>query len=139
MSDPIDKLTTKIIEFHEHLLSWEQDVIRKSGLSSTQTHIVDYLGDNQPIKMAEIARRMGITTGSLTVAVDHLQQKGFVRRQMQPDDRRSYRILLTENGKHLFEQHRRFHRTLTVTGSNGFTEQELQQFTDMLERFTANL
>lgn len=134
-----DPLTTAIIEFHEHILSWEGEVVKKSGLSSTQMHIIEYLADNDAPKMKKIAGRMGITTGSLTVAIDRLEKKGFVKREMMPDDRRSYHIALTDEGKVFSEEHQRFHRELTVDGTVGFTDEERQMFLAFLERFTANL
>lgn len=145
MKNPLNDLTTNIIEFHEHILSWEHDVIKRTGLSSTQTHIIEYLGGygdenkSDPPKMNTIANKMGITTGSLTVAIDILEKKGYVERKAKPDDRRAYRITLTENGNQLYREHRRFHLELTENGTADFSEEEKKAFADYLQRFTENI
>jgi DNA-binding MarR family transcriptional regulator len=67
-----------IIEFYEKLSSWEQSVVAESGLTLPQMHTIEILGGNNLIKMKDLATKMGITTGTLTVMIDNLGKKGLV-------------------------------------------------------------
>jgi DNA-binding MarR family transcriptional regulator len=46
-----------------------------------------------------LVRATGVTSGTMTNRVDRLADRGFVRRESDPDDRRSVRVELTETGR----------------------------------------
>lgn len=46
----------------------------------------------------QLARRMGVTPAVVTGLIDRLQQRGYVRREADPNDRRRFRLTLTESG-----------------------------------------
>jgi len=106
-------LNHAIVEFYEKLSSWEHDVVREKGLTLPQVHTLEILGINQSMQMKELALRMGITTGTLTVLVDRLENKQCVRRRPHESDRRSIIVELTDEGRTLFEEHDRLHMQLT--------------------------
>lgn len=49
-------------------------------------NLLDLLGPVTPGKLAECT---GLTTGGVTVMLDRLEKAGYVRRERNPDDRRS--------------------------------------------------
>lgn len=102
-----------IVEFFEKLSSWEHDVVREKGMTLPQMHTLEVLGIRGSMRMKELAEAMGITTGTLTVLVDRLEDKGCVRRVPHDTDRRSINVELTGEGRALFEEHDRLHLRLT--------------------------
>jgi DNA-binding MarR family transcriptional regulator len=50
-----------------------------------------------------------LTSGAMTARLDKLEQRGLIRREASPDDRRSLLVCLTEPGRelvdHAVEQH----------------------------------
>lgn len=108
-------LNHAIIEFYEKLSSWEHDVVREKGLTLPQVHTLEILGIHKAMQMKALASRMGITTGTLTVMVDRLESKQYVRRRPHESDRRSIIVELTPEGAALFEEHDRLHMQLTQT------------------------
>ena len=78
------RLNHLIIEFYEKLSSWEHAIVRGHELTLAQMHIIEILGLHQALRMKELAEKMGVTTGSLTVVVDKLVQKEIVRRIPHP-------------------------------------------------------
>jgi DNA-binding MarR family transcriptional regulator len=109
----VDRINHAIVEFFEKLSSWEHDVVREKGMTLPQMHTLEVLGIHGAMRMKELAEAMGITTGTLTVLVDRLQDKGCVRRVPHDTDRRSINVELTGQGKALFEEHDRLHLRLT--------------------------
>lgn len=106
-------LTHLIVEFFEKLSSWEQSVVRGQGLTLQQMHTLEILGIHDALRMKDLAERMGVTTGTLTVMIDRLEQAGLVRRVPNEQDRRSIFIELTAEGRSHFKEHDALHRRLT--------------------------
>lgn len=53
---------------------------------------------DEPLRMVELAERLRIVPRSVTTLVDGLEQEGLVERRPDPQDRRSTRVHLTEQG-----------------------------------------
>ena len=109
----IGKINHAIVEFFEKLSSWEHDVVREQGMTLPQMHTLEVLGIHGSMRMKELAEAMGVTTGTLTVQVDRLEDRGCVRRLPHESDRRSINVELTDKGRKLFEEHDRLHHRLT--------------------------
>jgi DNA-binding MarR family transcriptional regulator len=62
----------------------------------------------RPRRITELARFVGLTQPGITTVVNSLEQRGFTRREPDPDDGRAVRVRLTESGRALIEErHRR--------------------------------
>mgnify|MGYP001813691234 CR=1 FL=1 len=128
----VSELSKKFIEFYDKLSSWEHSVVKDSGLSPAQMHTIEVIGHHQDLMMRELADRLGITTGTLTVAVDRLEKVGMVMRKPHEHDRRSWLIVLTDQGKSMYEQHNRYHEELTKEISHELSDQEIETITRLL-------
>jgi len=129
-------VTRLLIEFYEKFSSWEHGVVKESGLTLPQMHTLEILGSNGDLRMTELAGKMGITTGSLTVLVDRLERGGFVVRKPHEKDRRSIRVRLTPEGERLFVEHHTLHDQLTQEILCVLTPEEAAQFVSMLQKIT---
>ena len=123
-----------IIEFYERLSSWEQSVVRDQGGSLAQIHAVEILGANGPLRMKDLADKLGVTTGTLTVLVDRLVKNGLVERQTTEGDRRAVAVNLTVTGQQMFAEHDQLHLQLTKEMTASLDANECQQFLSFLER-----
>ena len=132
-----EQLTRLLIEFYEKFSSWEHGVVKESGLSLPQMHTLEILGADGDLRMTELAGKMGITTGSLTVLVDRLERGGFVVRKPHETDRRSIRVSLTEAGQRLFAEHHKLHEQLTQEILCALAPDEAGQFAAMLHKITS--
>ena len=130
----IKHLSKIIVEFYEKLSSWEESVVRDSGLTTAQAHAIEIVGHAGAIKMKDLAQKIGVTTGTLTVAVDRLEKKGLMKRRPHESDRRSYLIELTPLGKINFEEHHNFHIKMTQEIVAGLTPEEQDQFSRIIEK-----
>ncbi|KMV30032.1 MarR family transcriptional regulator [Photobacterium swingsii] len=109
----IEQLNHTIIEFYEKLSSWEQSVVRDKGFSLPQVHIVEILGAHGAMRMKELADKIGVTTGTLTVQVDKMVNADLICRRPHESDRRSILVELTESGEVLYQEHDQLHLNLT--------------------------
>jgi DNA-binding MarR family transcriptional regulator len=134
MKNQDDYLNHAIIEFYEKLSSWEMAVVKDNGFSLPQVHIVEILGLNGPMRMKELAAKIGVTTGTLTVQIDKMVKAGLVLRRAHETDRRSILVELTDPGQVMFEEHDKLHMQLTTDLTVQFSEAERAQMLDFFNR-----
>ena len=137
--EDLHQLSNILVEFYEKFSSWEHAVVEDSGFSLSQMHAIEIFGHHGPLKMKALAEKIGITTGSLTVAIDKLEKRGVVARKANPDDRRSYVIELTDAGKEIQQEHSRYHLNMTQECTAGFSESDKDQFFLLIKNFLQNL
>ncbi len=76
------------------LKPWEYDV-----LSALRRQGKPYV-----LPATDLARASLLTPGAMTTRIDHLEERGLVRRRPDPDDRRGVRISLTREGLKLVDK-----------------------------------
>lgn len=133
-----DNLTQALIEFYEKFSSWEQGVVRETGLTLPQMHTLEILGAFGNLRMKELAQKMGITTGALTVLVDRLERQGLVTRKPHETDRRSIRVGLTEAGDRHFQEHHALHTRLTHELVASLAPQEADALLMILQKLNSH-
>jgi DNA-binding MarR family transcriptional regulator len=134
----IKALSKSIIEFYEKLSTWEEGVVKDSGLTTAQNHTIEIVGHEGAIKMKELATKLGVTTGTLTVSVDRLEKKALLQRVPHESDRRSYLIELTDKGQEIFKMHHNHHLNLTQEMMADFSEQEQLDFHKSIKKLLNN-
>jgi len=78
----------------------EADVARH-GLTIAEFGIIEALYHVGPMLLGELQRKILVSSGGVTYLVDRLEQRGFVKRQPCPEDRRARYAALTSEGKRL--------------------------------------
>jgi MarR family 2-MHQ and catechol resistance regulon transcriptional repressor len=83
--------------------------IAKAGLGLTDFAALEALLHKGPLTISEIQDKVLLASGSMTAAVDRLENLGLVVRKASPSDRRARVVELTPQGKRLaascFEKH----------------------------------
>lgn len=128
------RLTQLIVEFYEKLSSWEHCVVRDKGLTLPQVHALEILGTHKALRMKELAERMGVTTGTLTVLADRLEKAGMIVRKPHEKDRRSILVELTDQGRAVFEEHDELHTQLTRDITAPLTDEERRTLATVLDK-----
>ncbi|MGH9831282.1 MAG: MarR family winged helix-turn-helix transcriptional regulator [Blastocatellia bacterium] len=67
-------------------------------LSDHQASVLDHLDEVEPTSLAELAKHMGVTSSTMSIAVDRLLRSGYVSRERADQDGRRICIRLTESG-----------------------------------------
>ncbi|MGH7657664.1 MAG: MarR family winged helix-turn-helix transcriptional regulator [Gemmatimonadales bacterium] len=74
---------------------------RELGVSPIEGHLLTYLRSYAPSPVGELVRIFGIKQSTLTSMLDRLEDAGLVRRETNPDDRRSFLIQVSPEGRKL--------------------------------------
>src|SRR4051812_5125444 len=67
-------------------------------LSRHQASILDHLDEIDPTTVNDLARHMGVTPATMSLAIDRLECKGYVARARDAADRRRVHVRLTSAG-----------------------------------------
>jgi len=135
----MDQLTDEILHFFNRLSSWESSVVRGGDLTVAEVHAIEILGQYGTMNMKELARNLGVTTGTTTVTVDRLEKKNYASRQMNPEDRRVNMISLTEEGKKAYQEHHYYHQKLTEQMFSVLSREEAEQFLAALKKINSEI
>lgn len=87
----------------------------------------------------EMVERTGRDKAQITRLLKELEVKGFISRQKDEADKRSYKVRATEKGKAAFMELKKHEDTITGKLLAGFTENELDQLEMLLKRMRKNL
>lgn len=131
MLNPSDQDFAKsLLRIFDNVLLTEEKALSKgyfSDLSIAELHTLEAIGPYEARTMSETAARLGITTGTLTVAIDRLVRKAYVERYRDLKDRRVVRIRLTRQGKLAYRMHAKFHTLLVKRLLDPLGEQEKER------------
>jgi len=75
------------------------DRLRPIGLSAGQIPVLMLLYNEQNITQETLVRHYQIDKGTIARAVKKLEDAGYIRRIIDPDNRRAVRLFLTEKGE----------------------------------------
>lgn len=84
--------------------------VERLGLGLSDFGVLEALLHKGPLPVNALGKKVLLTSGSITTAVDRLERKGFVERRGDSQDRRARIVHLTPRGEKeigvLFGQHR---------------------------------
>ena len=67
-------------------------------LSAHQASILDHLDEVDAMSMTSLAEHMGVTVATMSLAIDRLERRGYVRRDRDPQDGRRVLLRVTKAG-----------------------------------------
>ena len=94
-----------ILKFHKlsTLINMRREaVLSEHGLTSGRFHLLMLLKRQEPIHAlspSDLAKRTGVTRGTMTQFIDAIEKDGFVKRVEDPKDRRGMLVELTPAGE----------------------------------------
>lgn len=89
---------------HKALSVLVEDSVNDDGLCLTDFMILEALSHKGPLTITEVQNTVLLASGSMTIAVDRLVNKGLIVRKATEIDRRARRLELTPKGRGLISQ-----------------------------------
>lgn len=97
------------------------------------------LSHEEGVTQLELSRRAGLKPPTVSVALKHLEDEGYVVREVDDDDKRAARVYLSEKGHALERENNERFEKVDSEMMRGFTEEETEQLRKMLLRIRDNL
>jgi MarR family transcriptional regulator, 2-MHQ and catechol-resistance regulon repressor len=123
-----------LMKAHESLRRHAERQIHALGIGFSDFAALEVLLHKGPLPVNEIGRRVRLTSGSMTTAVDRLERKGMVERKNDPGDRRARVVHLTEAGRKLIEAAFAEHEAAMERAASGLTPEERTDAAELLKR-----
>lgn len=119
---------------YQAFCTYDEAHIRETGLTPPQFDVICTLGNTPGMFMNQLAEKTLVTKGTLTGIVDRLEQKGLVRREVPPENRRCFLIVLTAEGEELFDKIFPKHIAYLKQRFDRLTPSELSEIQSALSR-----
>jgi DNA-binding MarR family transcriptional regulator len=108
-----------------------------SELSMRQvTHLEAIIRLGHP-SFGELAQTLRITRPSVTAIVGKLIRAGYVEKVQDPEDHRSFHIVLTVKGRAFTKVHQSMHRRIARALTSSLDSDEVKQLTGLLQKITS--
>jgi DNA-binding MarR family transcriptional regulator len=89
-----DRVVLEIRKFIAAAIFFNTQAAEKAGLGLTDMQMLHMLQLYGPSTPGQLAKWTGLSSGGVTVALDRLEKAGYLRREPNPEDRRSLLIAL---------------------------------------------
>ena len=111
MESPKKVINELLVEVFNHVLSIEGATLKKRGvkLSMNEMHVLEAVNKTESPTMSHIAKRLRITVGTLTTAINRLVEKGYCTRYSDSIDKRKVYIKTTQRALDVLKIHDDFH------------------------------
>ena len=132
INDVLVNLINEIWELEEKAIITEEF----KDLTNNDMHVIEAIGLGDGRNMSSIAKKLKITVGSLTTAMNSLVNKKYVERHRSEEDRRVVFVKLTEKGIRAYHHHEDYHRQMTQAILDKLDEKELPVLVKTLDVLT---
>lgn len=111
MDTPKDIINDLLVEVFNNILSIENQSLKQSGikLSMSEVHVLEAIEKTDEPSMTNLAKRLRVTVGTLTTAMNKLVEKGYAQRYRDKEDKRKVLIRLTDKCDAVLRVHNQFH------------------------------
>ena len=119
---------------HDALREHAYRHIRSLGIGLSDFAVLEMVLHKGPAPVNAIGQKVGLTSGSITAAVDRLERKGLVARRPDPGDRRARVVHLTAGGRKLIARAFAGHAAAMETATSGLTAAGKAQAARLLKK-----
>ena len=112
--------------------------LERFGLNSTQFIVLKHLGEGAARTAADLCRLNRYDTGAMTRILDHLEEKGLVRRERGREDRRVVFLRLAPQGRALLPRLMAMATRVLEVHLAGFSGDEVEALKGYLQRMIDN-
>ncbi len=124
-----EELNRMLVDTFRSILKVEEQLIKSTNnfnLSINELHLIEAVGKNteKGRTISDIAEDMEITLPSVTVAINKLLAKGYVKKERCTNDGRVVYVTLTEQGQRINAVHQYFHIRMVRAVTKDLSEDE---------------
>jgi MarR family transcriptional regulator, 2-MHQ and catechol-resistance regulon repressor len=106
----------------------------KNQLNITEFSVLEVLFQKGMQTIHQINQSILISSGSMTYVIDKLEQRGLLRRNDCPNDRRAIDITLTQDGIHLMKEIMPEHEKIVEDLFDSLNEEEREHLSSLLKK-----
>src|SRR2546429_4581991 len=123
-----------LMKAHRTLQRLATRSIEASEIGLSDFAVMEMLLHKGPQPVNEIGRRIELTSGAITTAVDRLESRGLVTREAHESDRRARIVRLTPRGKEQAAKVFASHKAAMDLAARGLSERERAMLIRLLKK-----
>jgi len=104
LTEDANKLADLTFHLLANCLEKEYRLAESHGLTHAEFRCLRLFGNDEGINNKTIAERMHLSPSRLTRIIDGLVLKGYMKRQIEPNDRRNMRVTLSHKGQQIVSE-----------------------------------
>lgn len=138
--DIYETINDMLVHLFNEIWKLEEDAIitdEFKDISNNDMHIIEAVGLGEDSTMSMVAKKLGITAGSLTTSMNSLVNKKYVVRDRSELDRRVVFISLTAKGVKAYNHHKDFHTQMTNAVIDNLDENEITVLVKTLDSLSS--
>ena len=123
-----------LMKAHRSMVRHAEQSIVALDMCISDFGVLEVLLHKGPQSVGEIGRRVELTSGSITTAIDRLEERGLVARAAHASDRRTRVVHLTSAGKaHITKEFSR-HKDAMDRAAHGLSKGERATLVELLRK-----
>ncbi|MCG8327457.1 MAG: MarR family transcriptional regulator [Chitinophagales bacterium] len=145
MSGELNKKLDEVYIFHlekayKQFRKFKTDYFKQRGvdITSDQWILLKGIHESEGISQRSLAEKSYKEPASVTRILDKLESRNWIERKNLLDDRRSYGLYVTDEGRALVERLLPMAVEIRATGTKGFTDQDIIKLNQMLIKLFEN-
>jgi DNA-binding MarR family transcriptional regulator len=139
MDDRATELADAFSRFGPAFMRWVRAGVEEEGLTFARMRLMWAVHTEGPQIMSELKDWLGVTARSVSSLVDALEDEGYVRRRLHPEDKRAHLVELTDEGETVVERAHRTHRDRASDLFASLGEDEQDQLLATMEKLLAEI
>ncbi|MCP3740368.1 MarR family winged helix-turn-helix transcriptional regulator [Rossellomorea sp. BNER] len=137
--EPLDNIGVFIHAVDLEITSYVNNQLAAFRLTSEQNLIMALLWEREGISQNEIATKLNKDKSGVTRMLSTLEKKGYIRRVICPNDRRSVEVYLTEDGRKLGNDVIPINQNIIQLINKGMTNEEIVELRRLLLKVRDNV
>lgn len=107
----------------------------------TQILIIGYILDNmdREVYQKDLEQALNLRRATISDVLQRMEKKGLVKREINSNDIRSKRILLSDTAKEFFMDTTNRMKNLETVAIKGISDEELENFSNVIEKMIKNM
>ena len=115
------------------------ELVREGSLSAMEAFSIEIIHALNEPTIGRFAEFLNISQSNATYKVNNLIKKGYLKKQNSDTDRREYHLVLSEKYYNYTDIMRSYVKTVLGRIEESFSKEELELFSDMLVRISAEM
>ncbi|WBW97213.1 MarR family winged helix-turn-helix transcriptional regulator [Oceanirhabdus sp. W0125-5] len=113
--------------------------LKPYGIGSGQYIFLINIHNHEGLSQKELSKLLAIDKTTTAKAVRKLEDEGYIYREQDKEDKRYYKLYLTEKGKSFIPTLRKFLRSNTDILSSGMSDKQQEQTLESLKLMLENM
>jgi MarR family transcriptional regulator for hemolysin len=121
-----------LMELYRKMKTIRKEHFNKLGIVPSHFHVLKYIKPGDSLTISEISVGIGKESSNIITIIDSFEERGFLQRKRDADDRRIVRVSLTPEGERYREDITRKQEELSVGIYKDLSDEEVSKFMEIV-------